>query len=249
MSLRRLHSRYRVFLFALLIVWTNVIVVVGKAGPTTTTTTTTTPDGSSDHKALRLTLEAERIEHVRGVLAARLEQVLNGKRATSFAKWADKQGDLKILSTHGVDEVDLSITNTTSSTTTTTATTTAADNKNKKQQNTLFPNNKLDLDLVPVESLPNLYPGKPQHLIDDRPPSFVELFFRSIKLGFNFAPVTMTTWLAVLSPSFREHIWYKWIASCLAASGPAFIKWGKYRTSMKREKENSCCFGCILVRC
>jgi hypothetical protein len=92
----------------------------------------------------------------------------------------------------------------------------------------LYPDDSINLELVPVEGLPSLYPGKPVHTIDDGGVSVFDLFFRSIRLGFNFAPVASTAWLAMLSATFREKVWYKWVATCLSISGPAFIKWGEF---------------------
>lgn len=54
-----------------------------------------------------------------------------------------------------------------------------------------------------------------------------KLFLRAIKLGVNFTPVTMTCGLAAVSQTFRDRFWYSMLGSCLARSGPAFIKWGK----------------------
>ena len=173
-------------------------------------------------KAVKEEMAQIRIDHVLGVLVQRVEEVLSGKRARVFTEWASKQGDLKVLSTHGVDEVDLSVTNTTSSST----------SKPNRRRNRAFPEDPLDLDLVPVEEIPSQFPGKPQHLIDSKSANHLELFFRSIKLAINFAPVSTTAWLALFSSTFRSRIWYRWVTACLAASGPAFIKWGELQLGL-----------------
>ncbi len=85
-----------------------------------------------------------------------------------------------------------------------------------------------DLSLVPILGIPSMYPGDPIHLIDDRPPSYLALLLRFITLSIKFSPVTSTAWLALLSQKFRENTWFKWLSSCLAASGPAWIKWGQW---------------------
>jgi hypothetical protein len=40
--------------------------------------------------------------------------------------------------------------------------------------------------------------------------------------------VWSTGLLAAASPAFRSRRWYRWLARSLAASGPAFIKWGQW---------------------
>ena len=159
-------------------------------------------------------LEVAKVSHIRHILSERLRWVSSGRRARDFEKWASKQGDLKVISMHGVDEADLDFFLGNAS---------GAVNSS----NGLFADDAINLALVPVRELPSQYQGKPFHL-EDGQISVVNLFFRSIRLGFNFAPVASTAWLALVSSTFREKIWFSWIASCLAASGPAFIKWGTY---------------------
>ncbi len=54
-----------------------------------------------------------------------------------------------------------------------------------------------------------------------------KLILRAIQLGINFAPVSLTSGIAAFSKSFRDNYWYGMLGTCLARSGPAFIKWGK----------------------
>jgi aarF domain-containing kinase len=84
------------------------------------------------------------------------------------------------------------------------------------------------MDLVPILGIPSMYPGDPIHLIDDHPPSYLALIVRFVTLSIKFSPVTSTAWLALLSSKFRDNVWYKWLTSCLAAGGPAWIKWGQW---------------------
>lgn len=163
-------------------------------------------------------LQNARVHHVRQILVKRLDAVCSGERSRQFEKWVKKKGDLQIISMHGVDVAELDFTNKT-----------AVEVSLEVEQ--LFPEDERDLSLVPVADFPNQYPGKPLHLLEERPASVLDLVFRSIRLGFNFAPVTSTAWLAFISSTFREKVWFQWVASCLAASGPAFIKWGEFDTS------------------
>lgn len=156
-----------------------------------------------------------RVSHVRHILSKRLGSVLSGGRAKQFEKWASKQGDLKVISMHGVDESELDFDKINE----TDAAIVSSDG--------IFPDNAINLALVPVQDMPSLYTGTPAHTMDEGAVSHLNLFFRSIRLGFNFAPVASTAWLAFLSTTFREKLWYNWVASCLSLSGPAFIKWGE----------------------
>jgi len=158
-------------------------------------------------------LEVAKVSHIRHILIERLQWVSSGRRARDFEKWASNQGDLKVISMHGADEVDIDFD---------LGDATGAVNSS----NGLFPDDVVNLALVPIPAFPSQYQGNPFHL-EQGPISLVNLFFRSIQLGFNFAPVASTAWLALLSPTFREKIWFSWVATCLAASGPAFIKWGE----------------------
>ena len=60
-----------------------------------------------------------------------------------------------------------------------------------------------------------------------REPSLLILAIRALRLSINFAPCTCSSGLALVSTTFRNKIWYKMLAKCLARSGPAFIKWGE----------------------
>jgi len=64
-----------------------------------------------------------------------------------------------------------------------------------------------------------------------REPSLLILAIRALRLSINFAPCTCTSGLALVSTTFRNKIWYKMLAKCLARSGPAFIKWGQWAST------------------
>ena len=166
-------------------------------------------DGNEEKRAL----EEAKLSHIRQILTARLHSVLSGTRARDFEKWVSRQGDLKVVSMHGVDEVELHAN---------------FDDHLEvvPSSNGLFPDDAINLALVPIPELPSQYQGRPFHL-EEGGISVIDLVLRSIRLGFNFAPVASTAWLALVSSNFREKVWFSWVASCLAASGPAFIKWGE----------------------
>lgn len=161
-----------------------------------------------------------RASYVRNNLDERLHEVLSGVRARKFEKWASKN-DLDIISMHGVDE---------SVSSTKFTTIEAAHTERQKQISySPFPSNILDLSMVENPAYPERqYHGTPVADLDDQLPSKLDLLFRSIRLGVSFSPIICTSWLAMLSSKFRDKIWYMWITSCLASSGPAFIKWGGY---------------------
>jgi ABC1 atypical kinase-like domain len=163
-------------------------------------------------------LQDARTCHVRQILNERVDRVLSGTRQRDFSQWAKKE-DLTVFSMHGSEELNVDLDFKSSNAAVLTG------------DDCIFPEDKLNLDLIPVETLPSMYQGKPQHLLDLRPPTMIELFLRSLRLGINFSPIMLTVLLAVAIPSFREGFWFKWVANCLAASGPAFIKWGQWAST------------------
>ncbi|KAI2500225.1 kinase [Fragilaria crotonensis] len=180
-------------------------------------------DGNKEKRGL----EEAKVSHVRHILIARLHSVLSGARARDFGKWASKQGDLKVVSMHGVDEEELD--------------SNFGDHLEVvPSSNGLFPDDAINLALVPIPELPSQYQGMPFHL-EEGGISVINLIFRSIRLGFNFAPVASTAMIALVSPYFREKVWFSWVASCLAASGPAFIKWGQWASTRSDMFPESLC--------
>lgn len=161
----------------------------------------------------------QRAEFVRHILKDRLKYVRTGRRMADFHTWLRKRGgQLQVLSTHGVDVNLNSNTNANPPPPTEESGQQFEYDEQKSSiqvlsRNDPFAVNRLDLDL-PVNNLPNLYEGKPIHLMDDLAPSLFQLFWRSVQLSIKFSPVLSTTWLAVLSSQFRK-VWYKWLASSL----------------------------------
>jgi hypothetical protein len=168
-----------------------------------------------------------RIEYVGNSLCDRIDYVTKGKRKSDIHQWVEEQGgEAKIFSMHGVDvnfEMDE------------------------------LQNMELEVNIVPISKQNKNDPFLPdrmnlnlsnstqmvfnQEMIkeNDKPPTALQLSLRAIELSLHFAPVLTTAWLAVLSNKFRCGIWYRWVASCLASSGAAFIKWGQWaatRTDM-----------------
>jgi hypothetical protein len=161
-----------------------------------------------------------KVFNVRHILIKRLHSVLSGARARQFDRWALKQTDLKVISMHGVKETDLEFVNKFSS-----VIETSHDN--------IFSDNIMNLGILSG-------PGAEYQLNEkSMKPTILDLLFRSIKLTINFMPVTSTALLAFISSTFRDKIWFPWFASCIASSGPAFIKWGKYAyfNNMKKSIE------------
>lgn len=172
----------------------------------------TTVSGGEVFHTHDIELGRRRTEFVRHILTDRLKYVESGKRMADFHTWIEKRrGDPVIISTHG-GEVD-----------TGTIPTSQQANYNEDMANSkvlsVFTRNdpfsvdRLNLDL-PANSLPNLYEGKPIHLIDDLEPSMLQLFLRTIQLSIKFSPVLSTTFLAAISKTFRK-VWYKWVSASL----------------------------------
>jgi ABC1 atypical kinase-like domain len=63
------------------------------------------------------------------------------------------------------------------------------------------------------------------------PPSILQLGIRLVQLSIHFAPVWSTVGLAVVFKSFREQVWYRWLATSIGSCGPAWIKWGQWSST------------------
>jgi hypothetical protein len=169
-----------------------------------------------------------RIEYVRMILSKRFDYVRSGKRTSDFHRWVlDRGGEPKIFSMHGVDvnfemdevenmELELNIVPV-----------------SKSKRDDPFLADRMSLGLA--NSSDKVYNRGDKKELDDRPPTALQLYFRAVKLSLVFAPVMSTGGLAMVSKKFRCGVWYRWVASCLASSGAAFIKWGQWaatRTDM-----------------
>ncbi len=170
--------------------------------------------------------------YITHILHTRLEEVATGRRQKIFTKHYKQSSDCidgkytKIISTHGRSESDEN-------------TDRGRPVVNVEKPGSAFQDDISSLDL---SFTPSTYALASKEIIkrvksesaDDHDMYSKEILFlpklvlRAMKLGFNFAPVTMTCGLAAISKSFREKIWYNIVGQCLAKSGPAFIKWGKY---------------------
>ncbi len=169
--------------------------------------------------------------YITHILHTRLEEVVSGRRQKIFTKHYKKLADsidgkyTKIISTHGRSESDE-------------GTDRSGPVVNVENPGCAFQDDISSLDL---SFTPSTYALASKEIIervksesaDDHDIYSKEILFlpklvmRAMKLGLNFAPVTMTCGLAALSKSFREKIWFNIVGQCLAKSGPAFIKWGK----------------------
>jgi ABC1 atypical kinase-like domain len=100
-----------------------------------------------------------------------------------------------------------------------------------------FPLDRLNLDIDPLpQSNENGSDNSTlvmQNASSDttKPPSILQLGIRLIQLSIHFAPVWSTVGLAVLFKSFREQVWYRWLATSIGSCGPAWIKWGQWSST------------------
>ena len=182
-----------------------------------------------------LTTNLERIDFVKYTLCDRLDYVLKGKRQADFHSWIQERGgEAKVISMHGVDvnfelgpdhnvEIEMDIYPV-----------------SKQRKTDPFLPDRMNLDLANLTMANSFYGGNFQEW-DKTPPSPLQLTLRAIQLAFHFAPVVSTTCLAFFSRKFRQEIWYKWIASCLASSGAAFIKWGQWASTRSDMFPNALC--------
>ena len=177
---------------------------------------------------------AARAAYVRTVLTQRLHHVSCGRRMRDIVHWIEKHnaGQAAIFSTHGnadgvISHMDLAI---------------LEELHHSEQVESVeemisskdpFSKNRMHLGLVsPPDAPPNQYPGPARHGLDERnKPHAGQLFLRALRLGFHFAPVMSTVGLAAVSSTFRQAIWYKWMASCIGKSGAAWIKWGQWSST------------------
>lgn len=171
-------------------------------------------------------LDAERAAFVRETLRRRLAHVCSDRRSRDFAKWVEDRGDPGVFSMHGIDNQEdrqrLEAL--------------ADAEPGKALQATVrddpFADNRLNLDLVLDPSTPPArYQGNHIHLLDHKRPSILQLWLRAMRLGIHFAPVWSTMAVAVVSPNFRERVWYSWLANSIASSGAAWIKWGQWSST------------------
>jgi hypothetical protein len=172
------------------------------------------------------TTEKDRIDYVQQVLCDRFEYVEKGLRKSDFKNWVHQRGgEATIFSMHGVDvnfeidperselEFELNVFP-----------------LSKQRRNDPFLSDRMNLDLSNFTAPSEYYQGGCVEW-DNRTPSYIQLTLRAMKLSIHFGPVVSTTWLALLSSKFRQRVWYKWVASCLASSGAAFIKWGQWAST------------------
>jgi hypothetical protein len=158
--------------------------------------------------------------YVRTLLGQRIKYVREGKRARDFTKWINERGgETTIFSMHGLDHrIDFSQQNYTHPE--------IALGMSKDP----FAHDRMNLDLV-VRPDSAMDRCKEVNLVEDRPPAYYQLCFRAINLCIHFAPVISTVGLAAVSKSFRENVWYRWLTSCIASSGAAWIKWGQWSST------------------
>lgn len=172
-----------------------------------------------------------------------MKQVSNGERAKSFARYyrksiasLDDEYSIKIVSSHGRNQADevvnfegpslMVVGNEVSATC----------------SEMYFPRDGSSLDMVFTPEMYQVAYKEIQDRIESESKDDHErysnqflfvptLFFRAIQLGINFSPVTLTCGLAAMSQTFRDRVWYRMLGSCLARSGPAFIKWGQWAST------------------
>jgi hypothetical protein len=193
-------------------------------------------------------LDLERAAYIREILTQRLHHVSSGRRLRDVCQWIHRnhhhhnaqggQSPTSIVSIHGGSDttttdqmMDVQFLEEIQHTEHNRALL-AQDVVSKK---TPFSKNAMHLGLVtPPNAPPNQYPGPPAHEVDNHhhhhyySPTVLQLGLRTMKLGILFAPVMSTAGIAMVSRTFRQKVWYKWITNCIGNSGAAWIKWGQW---------------------
>ena len=196
---------------------------------------------------LHATTNEDVCPYINLILNQRLEQVLNGERKKHFARYY-KSSRLKIVSTHGrntADKVDATegpsiIVPPSDKSSSEAGSPTWSSNEHNYP---VFPKDTKSLDLSLTSELYECASDEiakrkeSESMEDDKYYSTMKslygpkLFFRAMRLCINFAPITMSCGLAAMSERFRDNYWYDMLGSCLARSGPAFIKWGQWAST------------------
>jgi len=182
-----------------------------------------------------VTTEKDITPYISHILNERMDQVTSGYRTRSFATYHKKHVDAVDDSTDGKNEADEVEVKQAKGPALLDA---AGLAKMKTCKDAYFPSDVTCLDLTFTPDMHAMATKEIRARIrseskDDYEKYIREilyvpkLFLRAIKLGINFVPVTMTCGLAAVSPTFRDRLWYSMLGSCLARSGPAFIKWGE----------------------
>ena len=165
--------------------------------------------------------------YIQYLLNARLSKVTSGSRTKTFAKYFSHRPP-QIVSTHGRNVVeDIGI---------------SSIEISDDETYSIFPADISSLDLTFTPYTYNLAKDQIARRMQseamdvhdkyaDDMMFLPSLLFRAAKLGFNFLPASSTLGLALLSANFRDNVWYKILSSCLAKSGPAFIKWGQWAST------------------
>jgi ABC1 atypical kinase-like domain len=206
-------------------------------------------------------LALERALYIRGILTQRLSYVGSGRRLQDFTHWVQQNGgEAQVWSMHGRSggqhggsgsgsagkagnqESDDSSGSedepSSSSSSSKRRRLFGSANSNRRNEDDPFPTDRMNLDIVatsleaPPSQFPNNHPQ--QYLLDDDDagnPSVVTLLLRAIRLSMHFSPVLTTSALALVSPTFRRNVWYRWLASCIGSAGAAWIKWGQWSST------------------
>jgi hypothetical protein len=167
---------------------------------------------------------------IRTNLIRRLHYVQSGRRIRDVVEWQR---------THQVDDIDFSLPSSpfdyyhssSSSSTTPSSSNFFSPNPllsirlgfcnngpDRRHGNNPFPPDRSNLGLHATRAAPAPIP----------PPTTIQLWMRSVQLILHFLPLLLTLPLAMVSESFRQNIWYKYLATKIGTAGPTFIKWGQW---------------------
>jgi hypothetical protein len=170
----------------------------------------------------------ERANFVKYILYRRMEYVKNGNRMRDFAKWVkNKNIESTIVSLHGVEPSNVHFSDSNP--------VVPVEEEAKAialLEKDPFSADRMNLDIVLTSQTPeDCFKNSNDEFAPYKAPSFLQLCWRSMQLGFHFAPVWSTAGLAYISTSFREKYWYKWMAQSIGNSGAAWIKWGQWSST------------------
>lgn len=191
--------------------------------PSSTESFTEEPEDSSFKQKCN-----ERSNFVKYILYRRMEYVKTGNRMRDFEKWVKNRNiESTIVSLHGMEASSINFSDSNP--------VVPLEEEAKAialLEKDPFSEDRMNLDIVLTSQAPeDCFQTSNDEFAPYKPPTLLQLWWRSMQLGIHFAPVWSTAGLAYISTTFREKYWYKWMAKSIGNSGAAWIKWGQWSST------------------
>ena len=194
----------------------------------------------------------ERSAYIRNILVRRRQHVLHGKRMKDIVTWMkEHQNDdptESIISIHGLSKKsnNLDARNAGGNNITSTSSSMVVTDRprfmklpKRIHKDDPFPIDRRNLNFDTNLSWSSTQPQNEAPVscfvditgeisLDAQSPTIFQLGVRMVQLMVNFAPIWSTMGIAIVSSTFRQQYWYKWITRSIGKSGAAWIKWGQW---------------------